>query len=247
MKISGADSVAAAILNGPANTEFNLETNAALSDRLPHTMAIYDEGRGLKSLYLLPLDPELILQALVQMGVENQMVDITPRWGSACNSLMGPHAISSATPPIELVHDPYRSSRHSAQTLMADPHAVLPTKDHKIAISLHDRTHGVVYSHNPEALAVFVKHWLQQVLVTQKRYVTRKSLSLPAITVNDLAGLLDPLPPGQWWEPSLVGHSSFFTLDFVKLAAETIDEVRILDRIRWICRPEGSWRRGWWW
>ena len=247
MDNSRADSVAAAILNGPADTGFDLVTNGALSEHLPHTMAAYDEGRGLMSLYLLPLNPALIVQALVEVGIENQMVDVTPRWGSACCVPTGPHAISSATPPVELVHDPFLNGRHNAQTLMADPHSVLPTLAHQVAVSLHDRAHGVVYSRHVEVLAVFAQLWLRHVLAIQLEFVTRKEVSLPTVNGTDLEGLLDPLPQGAWWEPCLVGHSSFLTLDFVKLAAERGNEVSIQDRVRWIGRPGQHWRRGWWW
>jgi hypothetical protein len=211
---------------------------------IPHVFGAYDEGEGLTALYLAPLLPKQIVSALRAVGLAENMVDVTPRWGMTTPARALPFAIAASVPPIELLSGEPPPAR-PARPIMANPHAALPDPSRKVAVSVHPGCHGVVYSHHPAVLRAFLHVWIGGALGVQERVVSTHR-DAPVEMPPALDKLLAHLTPGDWWEPVLQRHQRFWTAEFVHLRSD-VGSLLEQRRVRWVGQPEGSWLPDWWW
>ncbi len=215
---------------------------------------LYNEGDGVQSLYLSPIDARTVTNALMQHSREAELVVSSPLpmpegcrrisrgvWAGPARQLLGLMA------PVEaLVLDAIPSDTEKLETqlpasLLGNPNAALPEEfGARFAICMLDGRHAVVLSRDPSVFATALNALIAQLEAAQG--VTAP----PHISTAAMSSLLEPLDPWNWCEMELGAHQRFHTLDIT-----IVDGMANGERntgMRWVAPKDGGWwRTGWTW
>lgn len=196
-------------------------------------LAVHDEGDGLLALYLTPSLPLAALA--VDLGITS-LVDVTPGPGPARALSLAELMVRSQ--PCELLHAP--DALPERTTLMAAPHRAL-APGRRLALTVQDPFHAVLYTREQEVLRAAVRAWL----------VSRIDATLgpdaPEVEARHLDPLLEPLADGSWRQLGVLPHQGYYELHFTTVEVLADGRPVVGPPSRWAGSPGGTWRAGWSW
>lgn len=215
---------------------------------------LYDEGDGVYSLYLSPIDARAVTSALFEHSREASLIVSSPLavpehcqrisrgvWMGPARQLLGLMA------PVEaLVLDAPPAQIEELETqlpasLLGNPNLALPLQyGARFAVCMLDGMHAVVLSRDESVFASALGALIGQLEDT--RGVTEP----PHISTAAMHSLMEPLEPWNWCELELGVHRRFHTLD-ITLVDGMADGERNTG-MRWVAPKDGGWwRTGWTW
>jgi hypothetical protein len=215
---------------------------------------LYDEGEGVHSLYLSPIDAQTVTNALFQHSQEAQLVVSSPlAVPKDCQRIsrgvwMGPaQQFLELTAPIEaLVLDAPPANINELETqlpasLLGNPNAALPKHyGARFALCMLDGRHAVILSRDSQVFASALGALIVQLENAQG------VAEPPHISATAMNSLLEPLEPWNWCEIEFGVHQRFQTLD-IMLVNGMADGKRDTG-MRWVAPKDGGWwRTGWTW
>ncbi len=205
---------------------------------------VYDEGDGLFSLYLTPIDAACLARALDALDLGGSLVDVTPERGPGPVRPVSREALPMLADPLELVHaTSLDEAPDEPVTLMVAPHHLIDRDGRSVlGFSLHDRDHGCLYTRDPRVLEAVLTTWLAQIVDT-----LAAPGSGPPIPEHTLASVMAPLPPQAWRQVVLERSSRFWSLDLSAKAADAMGQTDAIDDLTWVGGPGRAWRAGWSW
>jgi len=203
--------------------------------------AVHEEGGGVLSLYLTPFPTSIVSTLSEQLGLQGTLVDITPRWPDRPAERLA--ARYGITTPVDILHVPVDKPLPDRFPLMASPQGALPEgSDRLLGLTIHDPFHGVVYGRRTTVLQAALHAWISQRLRT-----VAPGAEAPDIVERTLLPLLEPVPANAWRQLDIERHRRFWTIDFTRLSINEQGAAQILDSLRWVGAPGGSWRDHWSW
>ena len=204
---------------------------------------LYDEGEGLRSLYLTPCSPSIVSAIVQELDIQGRFLDMGTPFTTGAPRMLAKEDLASSATPMEIVHLPGDEPHPEPLSVMADPHAALPKdSDRQFAFLLHDQCHGVLYSRNREVLREALRAFLTTHLDHQAQ-----DTEMPPINNKLVAPLLLPLTEDTWREAQLVQNQRYCHLNLITVSATALGERQIHDRVRWIGGMGRAWRDGWSW
>jgi hypothetical protein len=217
------------------------------------TFGFYDEGSGVYSLYLAPVDARTVTRALLPHTRGQQLLASTPLTGPAGTvplkiegwSGAGHHLLGLRAPVEALVIDPSVVDAGSMErmlpaSLLGNPEASLP-EGALFALCMLDNRHAVVLSREKSILSTA----LEALIVSLE---TAFGIHEPPhISTEAMESLLQPLDPWSWWEIECGNHKRFHTLDLNAMDGLGEDDTSDTG-MRWVAPKGGGWWRfGWNW
>lgn len=217
------------------------------------TFGFYDEGSGVFSLYLAPVDARTITRALLPHTRGQQILASTPLSGPAGTVPLkiegwigaGQHILGLRSPVEALVIDPSVVDAGSMErvlpaSLLGNPEASLP-EGALFALCMLDNRHAVILSREKNILATA----LEALIVSLE---TAFGIHEPPyISTEAMESLLQPLDPWSWWEMEVGNHKRFHTLDLNAMDGLGDDDTSDTG-MRWVAPKGGGWWRfGWNW
>jgi hypothetical protein len=244
---------------GPGQVEQDLEATKGplerhrLNTEQRVTFGFYNEGSGVYSLYLAPVDARTIARALLPHTRGQQLLASTPLpapagcvplkiegWSGAGHHLLGLRAPVEALVIDPSVVDAASIERILPASLLGNPEASLP-EGALFALCMLDNRHAVILSREKRILATA----LEALIVSLE---TAFGIHEPPhIGTEAMDSLLQPQDPWSWWEIECGNHKRFHTLDIAAMDGLGEDEESDTG-MRWVAPKGGGWWRfGWNW
>jgi hypothetical protein len=198
------------------------------------TFAVHEEGDGVLALYLSPCRVADMAAALVKLGI-SRLFEISPLWGVRADHPSPVARLLDRSGPIELV-EPGAGSL--PESVLADPAAALEG-GRRVALTVSDDGHAIVYSRSPEALVEILAGWFAA------RLRDGGSIEAP-VPRSALGPLLQPLPDEAWHEVRLERHQRFDVL-WIDTKATDAAGPETVHAERWVGGGGRAWRDGWSW
>jgi len=193
------------------------------------TFAVYDEGEGVRSLYLQPVSPLQLALAILPLIEDRALVAFTDRrapagarplrgggWlGEGCDLL-------TLRPPFEATLVGGAISPQAVEdSLLFSPlahpqEALPPALDALCAVAMGDARHAVLLSRSGDALRAALRGLLVDLLALTEDDSQR---ALPEIPESTLDELLAPLPEETWRRACVRERRSYRVLDLHTLPA----------------------------
>ena len=224
------------------------------SDVFVATFGVYDEGGGVRSLYLHPTAAVRLGAALLPLCLDGQLAVLTDQapipganplphggWlapGTSMMQLQAPveAALIGADVSPQVVSDAFPHS------IMARPDLSLPESlDARFALAMNDPRHAVIFSRDP----VVHRACLRALITDLAAATLDPALPLPNIPEAALDELLEPMEISSWWRLRTREHRRFRVLevDAFPGGLEPAEQ-----RSNWVADQRGgAWRTGWAW
>jgi hypothetical protein len=222
-------------LVAPGDDDDGTEATGSPRVRFPPTFAVTQEGPN-RMLYMAPVGLDLLQSALALPDTDQALVldGRAPRvvpWGD----------ITELATELDLVHLPAGAQRAPAvpEPLLAAPARAVPPGS-RIAVSLHDRCHGVLLSPEPALLDIALRRFIEAYLGA----ATGPEVALPTLPDSLVSDLITPDPDRVTCILRLDQRERYWVLEF---AWTNVDgEPATVEQ--WVAEARhGRWRAGWSW
>ena len=195
------------------------------------TFAVYDEGEGVRSLYLQPVSPLQLALALLPLAEDRALVAFTARRPpagvrplSGCGGWLGEGCdLLTLRAPFEATLIGAGASEEAVDSgpwfsPLAHPQEALPESlDALCAVAMGDSRHAVVLSRSQDALRVALRGMLTDLVAVsapwERAAEDASCRTLPEIPESTLDELLTPLPAETWRRACVREHRSYRVLD----------------------------------
>jgi len=196
------------------------------------TIAVYDEGDGLRSMFLSRCTGATRIALTNALGIQSDMI-----------CLSDPHPPEFPPFPKEWLHRPEHTDSLSGLSLLAAPNATLEANPNcRLGYVQQDEQHAIVYSSSDEVLRTALQQYLAQIVRTD-------SLEFSTVWSEQCAldALLVPNEPDSWCEVTFQRSSRLLTLEFATVMLSERGETCTNFRARWVRSAQQLWRADWLW
>jgi len=238
----------------PPTTSTSGLSSVEASDVFVATFGVYDEGLGVRSLYLHPTAAVRLGAALLPLCLEGQLAILTDHspipdaspvphggWlapGTSMLQLQAPMEAALVGPDVTAAE----VSKAFPHSIMARPELSLPRElGTRFALAMNDPRHAVILSRDP----VVHRACLRALITDLAAATLDPSLPLPDIPEAALDDLLEPMEISSWWRLRTREHRRFRVLevDTFPGGQEPAEQ-----RSNWVADQRGgAWRTGWAW
>ena len=241
-------------LGGPPMSEDIGLTCVESDDAFVATFGVYDEGGGVRSLYLHPTAAVRLGAALLPICMGGQLAVLTehpPLEGAEPLPLCGWLAPGGAAlyleAPVEAALiapgvGPERVSQEFPASVLAWPEHALPESlGTRFALAMNDPRHAVILSRDP----MVHRACLRALISDLAAGALDPSLPTPDIPEDALDEPLEPMAFTQWWSVRARERRRYRVLE---LEAFPGGRQAALSRSTWVADQRGgAWRANWTW